>query len=171
MIKMNVLIRQAIKEDLDQLFEIETNCFPKAERESKKVIKMRIKYFQQGFLVAEINNSIVGMINCATTNNASVNQREFEKIMHSESKDTFSLGKNHFIISLEVLPEFRGKGISTLLINKTIENAKNNNKKKVLLVCKEPLINYYKKFGFNLTTNKIKYAGKDWFEMKLVLIP
>lgn len=45
-------------------------------------------------------------------------------------------------------PKYRGMGYGSLLINRCIEEAKNNNCYKVILNCKPDRISFYEKFGF-----------------------
>ncbi len=164
---MFILIRKAKLSDLDKLVEIENICFPEKERETRKIISERIETFNEGFLVAEVEQEIVAMINCCATNSDSINQEEFEKIMHFPSQ--VNSGKNQFLVSIEVLPEFQGNGIANLLLERMIMIAKENKKKKILLVCKEPLIELYKKIGFIPNSDQIKYGNEKWFGMELEL--
>ena len=58
-------------------------------------------------------------------------------------------GKNvAHIEDVVTLPNYRGRGYSGLIINKLIKLAKEQNCYKIILDCKEELIGFYNKFGF-----------------------
>jgi len=52
--------------------------------------------------------------------------------------------------------EHRGKGFSSMLIEKALELAKSNNCYKVILNCKDDKVNFYSKFGFKKHSNQMR---------------
>jgi glucosamine-phosphate N-acetyltransferase len=58
-----------------------------------------------------------------------------------------------FIEDIVVSKNHRGKGYSTLIINKLKELAKKNNCYKIILDCKKEYYKFYKKFGFKKNKN------------------
>jgi glucosamine-phosphate N-acetyltransferase len=52
--------------------------------------------------------------------------------------------------------EQRGKGFSSMLIEKALELAKSNNCYKVILNCKDDKVNFYSKFGFKKQSNQMR---------------
>ncbi len=62
---MEVLIRNAKKEEAALLAQIEAECFPAAEAAGKQDIEARMDVFEDCFFVAETNGKIVGFINGA----------------------------------------------------------------------------------------------------------
>jgi len=162
--ELDLTIRQVQTEDLDACFNVESRCYT-SEGASKEKIGKRIEIFPKGFLVAEHDAKIVGIINSASTNKDDISDEELKEMIGHEPD-----GKNIVIFSIAVLPGFQGKGISKLLMEKFIETSKELGKNKILLICKKNLIEYYKKYGFILLgKSKSKHGGFEWFEMSLNL--
>ena len=69
---MEVLIRNAKKEEAALLAQIEAECFPAAEAAGKQDIEARMDVFEDCFFVAETNGKIVGFINGAVAKEASL---------------------------------------------------------------------------------------------------
>ncbi|WP_313885187.1 GNAT family N-acetyltransferase [Clostridium sp. DJ247] len=62
----------------------------------------------------------------------------------------------------------RKKGIAPQLMNHLIEVSRLAGRKGVILTCKEKLIHYYSKFGFeNKGISKSKHGGSEWYDMIL----
>ncbi len=161
----SLAIRYVRKEDLDNCYAVEISCFAPSAAATKDRIKLRIETFPQGFLVAEINGKIVGMIN-----SSSINEESLADEALTQMANFVPDGKNVVVFSLCVLPEFRGKEISRRLLETFIELSKKLGKKKILLLCKENLIKYYEKFGFTcLGKSKSQHGGFEYYEMSFLL--
>jgi GNAT superfamily N-acetyltransferase len=65
---------------------------------------------------------------------------------------TFISGKQGYILNMYTLPEYRGKGISTKLLYKLLDEAKALELTKVYLHATEQGINIYKKVGFEVSS-------------------
>ena len=66
------------------------------------------------------------------------------------------------------LPEYRKKGYAEKLINELISDAKTQGKKGVVLTCKDVLVSYYEKFGFeNEGVSESTHGGVVWYAMRL----
>ena len=65
---MNIKIRQAVPNDLEEITKIESICFPKEEAATKESLKYRIETFPNSFFVATYNGKIIGFVNGAVTN-------------------------------------------------------------------------------------------------------
>ncbi len=157
-------IRHVTKQDLDACYDVESVCYT-ADAATRENIQKRIQMFPEGFLVAESNGNIVGIINSASTNKEDITDEAF-KDMVGHVKD----GKNMVIFSLAVLPEFRGIGVSKKLMTKFIDVSKDLKKEKILLICKSNVIPYYQKYGFAYGgKSRSRYGGFEWHEMYLLL--
>ena len=85
--------------------------------------------------------------------------------MHNEN------GKWQMIFGLESHPDYRRKGYAALLIEKFIEDAKNQNRYGLVLTCKESLIHYYEKFGFiNEGISHSEHGNAVWYQMRKKLV-
>jgi len=79
-------------------------------------------------------------------------------------------GRNMVIFALAVLPEFQKRGIAKQLMLRFIEEARQNKKEKVLLMCKKYLVAYYEGMGFtHAGLSKSTHGGAEWHEMRLAL--
>lgn len=160
----NIKIRHVREHDLDGCYDVESACYT-SEGATREKIRKRIRLFPDGFLVAESNGQIIGLINSASTNKEDITDEEF-KDMVGHVKD----GKYIVIFSLAVSPEFQGNGISKKLMSRFIEVSKRLKKKKILLICKSGLITYYQKIGFSYGGKSIStHGGFEWHEMYLPL--
>ena len=161
----NVKIRGVIAEDLDACFTVESLCFLPSESASKENIEKRIQLFPQGFFVAELDGTVIGHINSASTCKEDITDEEFKAMV---GHDDF--GKNMVIFSIAVLPEFQRKGIARQLMIRFIEASKKLKKRKIMLICKLNFIGYYKEFGFiYIGESASTHGGFKWHEMHFLL--
>lgn len=159
------IIRHALARDLDDCFAVERSGFPPEEAATRETIRLRIKTFPQGFLVAESHNQVIGMLNSGATNKDDITDEKLKQLIGHDP-----LGKNLVIFALVVLPDFRKLGIARQLMTKCVEEARAGNKKKMLLLCKQHLIPYYQRLGFDHQgISRSQHGGAEWHEMSLQL--
>lgn len=162
---MSPKIRNPTIEDLDTCFNLEKICFPSSEAAPKYRIEKRIKEYPQGFLIAEIDGDIAGMLNSGCIDKDDISDEEIKSLI-GHTPD----GKNAVIFSLAVLPKYQKLGIATKLLKKFIEQSKRKKKQKILLLCKKFLIPFYEKQGFSLIKkSKSNYGGFEQYEMELLI--
>ncbi|MBP2636484.1 MAG: Acetyltransferase family protein [Firmicutes bacterium] len=162
---MEVMIRAVCLEDLDRITEIEAICFPTAEAATREAFQERIAAFPESFLVAEINGLIIGFINGCATNSSVI----YDELFHSTAGHIAD-GKNLAIFGLDVIPEYRKRGVASLLMKQFFQVARSNGKEKVILTCKDRLVRYYESFGFeNNGISNSAHGGSKWFDMILSL--
>lgn len=160
---MDIKIRRAAIEDLSSVAEVEARCFPEAEAASKTSLEQRIKTFPESFFVAETGGKIIGFVNGCVTN---------EKVIYDKLFSDASLhnpkGDYQAVFGLDVLPEYQKQGIAAQLMSHMIEASKSAGRKGVILTCKDRLIHYYEKFGFeNKGVSKSQHGGAVWYDMIL----
>ncbi|ADL52328.1 GNAT family N-acetyltransferase [Clostridium cellulovorans] len=160
---MDIKIRRVSIEDLDDVAEVEARCFPEAEAAMKALFEQRIKTFPESFFVAEIDGKIIGFINGAIINETAIYDELFiDATLHVPD------GDYQTIFGLDVIPEYCNQGIAAQLMNHMIEVSKLKVRKGVILTCKEKLIHYYSKFGFeNKGVSKSEHGGSEWYDMLL----
>jgi ribosomal-protein-alanine acetyltransferase len=144
-----LIIRKASLKDFNEIYNIEIVSF-KEESFSRSLIKELLLNFPDFFLVAEFEGKVVGYISAVL------------------EKDCCH------IYSLAVLPDFRGKGIGSSLLNELLNKLKEINIKKVFLEVKTNnmvAIKLYEKFNFKIKEVKRKYYpdGSDAYVMELIL--
>lgn len=162
---MNEIIRHVLPLDLDECFLVETSGFPPEEAATRATIKHRIEKFPEGFLVAEADGRVVGMLNGAATNKDDISDEELKQLIGHDPA-----GKNMVVFALAVLPEFQRQGIAGRLMRTFAEEARRQGKENILLMCKRHLIQYYERMGFeHIGLSKSTHGGAEWHEMRLDL--
>lgn len=158
------LVRTAGEEDLDNIARIEQQCFPIEEAASKEQLEERMKHFGTHFLVIEYAGIIVGFINGMVTDIERITDEMYENtLLHNEG------GKWQTVFGLDVAEGFRKRGFATLLLNELIKAARNEKRYGVILTCKEKLIPFYEKNGFqNQGVSKSVHGGAVWYDMRLL---
>ena len=161
---MEVLIRNAKKEEAALLAQIEAECFPAAEAAGKQDIEARMDGFEDCFFVAETNGKIVGFINGAVAKEASLpDQMYHDASLHDPN------GAYQTVFGLDVLPAYRRNGIAGRLLERMIHHARECQRKGVVLTCKDHLVHYYAGFGFkHCGVADSTHGGAKWNEMKLL---
>jgi len=67
-------------------------------------------------------------------------------------------------------PIFQNKGFAKVMMKNFIEISKKINKEKILLLCKENLVEMYKKMGYKkVGVSASTHGGAVWYEMEQVL--
>lgn len=160
---MDISIRRVASSDLDAVAEIEAQCFPQAEAASRAAFAERISVFPESFFVAEDNGTIIGFINGCVINDTRITDELFEDAAHH-----VPTGEYQTIFGLDVLPAYRQQGIAAMLMRHLIDVSKQRGRRGVLLTCKDKLLHYYKKFGFeNMGVSQSAHGGALWYDMIL----
>jgi ribosomal protein S18 acetylase RimI-like enzyme len=160
-----IVIRNVLPKDLDECFAAEIAGFPLEEAAALETIQLRIDTFPQGFFVAELDGRVIGMVNGASTDKEDISDEELKQLIGHDIN-----GRNMVIFALTVLPEFQKRGIAKQLMQRFIEEARKNKKKKVLLMCKYYLVTYYERLGFtHAGLSRSTHGGAEWHEMRLAL--
>ncbi|RPJ27525.1 MAG: N-acetyltransferase [Chloroflexi bacterium] len=160
-----IIIRHVLPKDLDECFRVETSGFPPEEAAARETIQLRIETFPEGFLVAELEGRVVGMLNSAGTDKDDISDEELKQLIGHDPH-----GKNMVVFALAVLPEFQKRGIARQLMSRFVEEARQHKKGNVLLMCKRHLIAYYERMGFaHAGLSRSTHGGAEWHEMRLRL--
>lgn len=156
-------IRYVTAEDLDQVTAVEAACFPAAEAAGKESFKRRIETFPDCFFVAVHDGRIIGFINGCATDERTIRDEMFEDSgLHKKD------GIYQSIFGLDVLEEYRGQGVAAKLMEHMIQDAEAKGRRGLILTCKDRLIHYYSKFGYeNLGVSASVHGGAVWYDMLL----
>lgn len=158
-------IRNVVKSDLDRCFEIEKVSYEGNEAATREKIRKRIHKYPEGFIVMELNEMVVGFINCGATDNIDLANEEFKDLIGHDSN-----GKHVVIFSVVVHRDYQGKGLAGMLLTDFIFRIKKMQKKSIHLICRNNLIDFYKKFGFKyIRKSDSTHGGLVWHEMVLSL--
>ncbi|MHA1615764.1 MAG: ribosomal protein S18-alanine N-acetyltransferase [Candidatus Njordarchaeales archaeon] len=121
-----ITIRKASIEDVEEIFEIEKLSFKRPY--PKYYLQWLIEGLADIFLVAEVNGKIIGYI---------AGRVEYGNLGH--------------IVTIAVHPNWRRKGLGTMLMRKILNYFRKNSCKKAYLevrVSNEPAIKLYQRLGF-----------------------
>lgn len=103
-------------EDLDAVAKIEKICFPEEEAAARESLYQRIKTFPQSFFAAEKDGKIIGFINGCITNQTSIYDELYEDTaLHIPD------GDYQTIFGLDVIPDYRNRGVAAQLMNYMIK--------------------------------------------------
>lgn len=161
---MNLNIRQATIKDLDSVTSIEKICFPQAEAATGESLEDRLKTFPESFLVAELEKKMVGFINGSV-----INEKVIRDEFYSDASFHNPQGDYQSIFGLDVLPEYRTRGIAAELVKALIEVARKAQRKGLTLCCKSEKIHYYKKLGFvDIGKSQSEHGHAIWYNMILL---
>ena len=160
-----LIIRHVLPTDLEECYQVEVSGFPPEEAASKETIQLRMDTFPQGFLVAESNGHVVGILNSASTDKDDISDEELKQLVGHDPN-----GRNMVVFALAVLPEYRKQGIARQLMERFVMEARKLEKENVLLMCKQHLITYYENMGFeHVSLSKSTHGGAEWHEMRMRL--
>ena len=160
-----MIIREAKKEDAQRCFDIETISYAGDEAATKEKILKRIKTYPEGFVILEVDNEIVGFINCGACHKVELSDEEFKELIGHDDK-----GKHIVIMSVVVHPDFQGKGYAGTLLKNFIAKMKDLDKSDIYLICQTNLIELYAKYGFKyICESDSDHGGLSWHEMVLDL--
>jgi ribosomal protein S18 acetylase RimI-like enzyme len=160
---MTMDIRLATIEDLDNIVEIEKECFPVSEAATEESFRERLKVYPDHFWLLENDREIIGFIGGMVTNQLTIVDEMFEKAeLHNES------GNWQAIFGVTILPEYRRNGYAAMIMERVISDSKLQKRKGCILTCKDKLIRYYEKFGFkNCGLSKSVHGDEIWYDMRL----
>ena len=160
-----IIIRHVLPKDLDACLAVETAGFPPEEAATRETIRLRIATFPRGFLVAELDGKVVGILNSAATDKDDISDEELKQLIGHDPA-----GKNMVVFALAVLPPFQKRGIAHELMSRFVEEVRARKKENVLLICKDHLIRYYESMGFrHVGKSRSTHGGAEWHEMRLAL--
>lgn len=78
-------------------------------------------------------------------------------------------GQWQMIFGVATLPEYQKMGCASKLMECVIADVKEQERKGIVLTCKESLIPFYERFGFvNEGKSMSKHGGAVWYDMRLV---
>lgn len=159
-------IRHADITDLDALADIESVSYPAAEGASKESIKARIGHFPDCFWILENENGeILSFINGMLTDKYDLTDDMYDDpSMHDKN------GKRLMIFSVVTHPKHLHCGYASMVMQKVIEDMTNDGKAGIVLTCKEKLLGFYSRFGFeNEGVSVSTHGDAVWYQMRLRL--
>lgn len=158
-----LMIRQAVADDITKIAYIEEKCFPKAEAASLKSFFERFMAFPECFLVAEMDGTVVGHINGCVTSYEKLEDALYHNAALHEPE-----GPWQTVFGIAVLPEYQHRGIARALMEHFKENARNRGKQGILLTCKDEKVGFYESLDFIYDgVSGSEHGGARWNDMIL----
>lgn len=156
-------IRTAAAADLAAVARVEAVCFPPAEAAQKDEFEARLRVYPNHFWVLEDEDHLIGFVNGLVTDEETIRDEMYgDASLHRES------GAWQAVFGVDVLPEFRRRGLAAKLLGTVIADAEAAGRRGCILTCKDRLIHYYEKFGFqNCGVSQSVHGGVVWYDMTL----
>lgn len=158
-----MLIRTATIEDLDEITEIEAECFPAAEAADREAFQQRLQYYGNHFWLLYEEQKLIAFVDGCVTDEPDLTDEMYENAaLHDEN------GAWQMIFGVNTLPAYRRNGYAGKLLTRAIADAKEQGRRGVVLTCKEKLLHYYAKFGFeNEGISQSVHGNVVWYQMRL----
>lgn len=157
-------IRTATMDDLNEIANVEAECFPAAEAATKEEFAGRIRYYGNHFWIMLEEDKLIAFVDGFVTDEADLTDEMYEKAaMRNED------GAWQMIFGVNTLPDYRKHGYAGQLIQCAIKDAREQGRKGLVLTCKEKLIKYYAKFSFvdEGVSDKSTHGNAVWHQMRL----
>ncbi len=156
---MNLNIRKARPKDMDRVYEIEQESFPPEEAATKEKYIWRQEHYPELFLIAEDSGHICGCICMISMDASLINDDVFET-------DPIPDGKTCAVLTVMTEAAARRKGVAGLLLEAGIDAARSQGMDSIVLTCKEHLVHYYSRFGFEkVGVSASVHGGAVWYDM------
>jgi GNAT superfamily N-acetyltransferase len=158
-------IRRAALEDIDELIKLRIELLKEvgnlwSEDDAPVLIEATQRYFSEKIpagefiaLIAEVDGRIVGISGIVPIERPPVANN--------------LAGREGYVLNMYTKPDFRGKGIATLLLEKIISFAKSNSMLRIWLHATPIAMGIYKRFGFVPISERDKTTAN--IEMELLL--
>ena len=163
----NFEFRTILPGEADQAVNIEKICFPPNEACSEEAMRERVLKVPDLFLVAvdKEKDLIAGFLNGIATNEAVFSDDFFTDASLNDPE-----GKNIMLLGLDVLPEYRHRGLAAEIVKIYAAREAARGRKRLILTCLEDKIKMYEGMGFeDLGISNSVWGGESWHDMDLRL--
>ena len=157
-------IRTATMADLAAVTAVEAACFPAAEAATEKDFAARLAVYPNHFWLLETDDgTLVSFVNGLVTDDPILRDEMYaDASFHNEQ------GAWQMIFGVNTLPTYRRRGLAARVLERVIADARAQGRKGCVLTCKDQLIHYYAKFGFqNEGVSQSVHGGVVWYDMRL----
>ncbi|MCD8200813.1 MAG: GNAT family N-acetyltransferase [Clostridia bacterium] len=158
-----ILYRYIQKNEAGQAAHIEAACFPPSEACTEKMMTERVNAVPELFMVAVDSETgkLAGFLCGLATNETSFRDEFFsDTSLHDPA------GDNVVLLGLDVLPEYRMRGIAKTLMDLYKRDRFAEGKKRLILTCKTEKAPMYEKMGFVKSgPSSSLWGGIPWEEM------
>lgn len=164
---MPLAFRTATASDLEELWEIEGQCFPPNEMCLRENFERRLTICPEHFLL--LTQADTGRI-CGFISDVYSAAPELTDEMFTGDVCHIPTGKNLMVLGLNVRPDYRKRGLASMLMRRRIAQAREEGLARCVLTCHAHLIHYYETFGYVCTgLSQSVWGGEAWYDMVLEL--
>ena len=159
-----MIIRTATMDDLEEIAAVEAECFPASEAADIEEFSDRLRYYGNHFWLMFDREKLIAFVDGFVTNEPDLTDEMYEKAgMHDENGDW------QMIFGVNTIPSHRRRGFAGQLIQCAIDTARAQGRKGLVLTCKDRLVPYYAKFGFQNegVSEKSTHGNVMWNQMRL----
>lgn len=154
-------ITKVTLKDLPEIVRIENLGFTPEEAGTKEQYQDRIEKLQDTFLIARINEQVVGFVV-----GPAVKEKFVEDWMYENTPKNLPTGGNQIIFTIAVDPNFRGHSIGSKLLKAMENNARKAQRESISLTSLEKNLPFYLKNGFkNFGVADSEHAGETWYNL------
>lgn len=154
-------------QEADEAVAIEQICFPPNEACSERHMKERIQKAPELFLVAihKESGKMAGFFNGISTG-----EELFRDEFFTDTELYDPDGQNVMMLGLDVLPEYRMRGLGRELVQQYLNRERANGRKRLVLTCLEAKVEMYRKMGFtDHGLANSAWGGEAWHEMSHII--
>ena len=156
-------IRNSTMDDLPAIAAVEAACFPAAEAATAEEFAGRLAHYAGHFWLLLEQGELVAFVDGFCTDTPDLTDEMYaDAALHDEN------GAWQMIFGVNTIPAYRKHGYAGELIKCAIEDARKQERKGLVLTCKDHLVQYYAKFGFeNEGVSESEHGGVKWNQMRL----
>lgn len=158
-----MFIKTASMMDLDAIAQVEALCFPPAEAADRASIQRRLSMFPDRFWLLWEGDTLVSFVNGMLTDTPDLADEMYEDAtLHHPT------GAWQMIFGVDTIPAFCCRGCAEFALKHVIEQCRREKRRGLVLTCKEHLLHYYAKFGFqNEGISPSVHGNVRWYQMRL----
>lgn len=156
-------IRKATMTDLDRVTALEALCFPAAEAATEESFRARLSVYPECFWLLEKDGELISFVNGMVTDEADLRDEMYEDAtLHNPH------GRWQMIFGVNTHPDHRRQGYAETVLRRVIEEARVQGRKGLVLTCKDRLVHYYAKLGFeDEGVSDSIHGGVVWHQMRV----
>ncbi|WP_366512162.1 GNAT family N-acetyltransferase [Limosilactobacillus sp.] len=158
---MELKITHATMEDLPAIVRIERLGFTAEEAGSEASFRERIEKIADTFLVAKIDQQLVGFVVGPAVANEFVTDEMYER-----TPNNLPIGGHQLILSIATDPAYRGHGIGSRLLDALTTLSQAHQREDISLDTLTKNIPFYEANGFHTVgVSSSRHAGETWYNM------
>ncbi|MBD2869777.1 GNAT family N-acetyltransferase [Paenibacillus arenilitoris] len=153
-------LRPIAEDELDAAIALERRCYAPEAAATPEGFRHRFLRFGDFFWSAWSGGELVGIANGIRTSQSSCGDE-----MKGEQADD-ARGVNFCVLTVAVNPEYRRRGIGTLLLRRLVRQCEASGIRGMILMCEKHLIPFYEAERFERHgVSSSTHGGIEWHEM------